>query len=53
MISTKEDRADGVREEIANLKRDYEEECEWLWKNKYELDYKYLEQKLDDILGII
>lgn len=52
-ITTKEDRAQAIREELEELKERYEEDCAYLWRTKYEYDYSCLEQKLDDVLGII
>lgn len=52
-FSTREDRASEIREELADLKHDYEEECEWLWRTKYESDAMALERQLNDVLGIV
>lgn len=52
-FSTAEDRADELREELAALRRAYEEECQELWRYKYENDVDCLLDQLYDVLGII
>lgn len=52
-FSNREDRAEEIREQIADLRRDYEEECEHLWRTQYESDVLALEAMLDDVLGIV
>ena len=52
-FSTREDRAEEIREQLADLRRDYEEECEYIWRTQYESDALALEAMLDDVLGIV
>ncbi len=52
-FSTAEDRADEIREQLADLRRAYEEECQELWSYKYENDAIELRRQLNDVLGII